>query len=63
MSFPKLSFPTSLVIWSSAAKVTHFGRWLEKDLGRVEKRFAAFITVSSARKATQAAVANICESR
>jgi hypothetical protein len=53
----------SLVIWSSASKVTDFGRWLEKDLEHVEKRFAAFITISSARKATQAVVANICESR
>lgn len=63
MSFPKLSFPTSLVIWNSAAKETNFGRWIEHDLGRVEERFASFITISSARKAAQAVVADICDSR
>ena len=37
MSFPKLSFPTSLVIWNSAAKETKLGRWLEEDLDQVER--------------------------
>lgn len=63
MSFPKLSFPTSLVIWNSAAKETKLGRWLEEDLEQVEQRFAAFITIRSARIAAQAAMAEICESR
>ena len=60
MSFQKLSFPTSLVIWNSAAKETKLGRWLEEDLEQVEQRFAAFITIRSARIA---AMAEICESR
>ncbi len=63
MSFPKLSFPTSLVIWNSAAKETKFGRWLEEDLEQVEQRFAAFITTRSARIAAQAVVAEIRDSR
>ena len=63
MSFPKLSFPTSLIIWNSAAKETKLGRWLEEDLDQVERRFAAFITVRSARIAAQADVKEIRDSR
>ncbi len=63
MSFPKLTFPTSLVIWNSAAKETKLGRWLEEDLEQVERRFAEFITVRSARIAAQADVKEICDSR
>ena len=59
----KLSFPESLVVWESAEKETKLSRWLDGDLDRLESEFVDFITVQSARRAAQAAVTAICESR
>lgn len=62
-SKPKLSFPESLVVWDSAVKETELSRWLDGDLNRLESEFVDFITVQSARRAAQATVAAIRESR
>lgn len=60
---PKLSFPESLVVWDSAAKATSYSRWLDSELEALEQNFEAYITVQSSRRAAQATMASINETR